>query len=45
MKGTVPKRQDICYDFGTFNTIVNFYFLIVVPSATPHTKFLTSFME
>ena len=44
MKGTVPKRLDICYDFGTFNTILNFYFLIVVPSATQHTKFLTSFI-
>ena len=30
MKGTVPKRLDICYDFGTFNTILNFYFLIDV---------------
>ena len=29
MKGTVPKRLDICYDFGTFNTILNFYFLMV----------------
>ena len=24
MKGTVLKRLDICYDFGTFNTILNF---------------------
>ena len=29
MKGTVPKRLDICYDFGTFSNILNFYFLIV----------------
>ena len=27
MKGTVPKRLDICYDFGTFSNILNFYFL------------------
>ena len=27
MKGTVPKRLDICYYFGTFYTILNFYFL------------------
>ena len=26
MKGTVPKRLDIYYDFGTFSTILNFYF-------------------
>ena len=44
MKGTVPKRLDICYDFGTFNNIFHFYFLLVVPSAPQHTKFLTSFM-
>ena len=43
MKGTVAKRLDICYYFGTFYTILNFYFRIVVPSATQHTKFLTSF--
>ena len=30
MKGTVPKRLDICYDFGTFSNILNFYFLIVL---------------
>ena len=35
---------DIYYDFGTFSTILNFYFLIVVTSATQHTKFLTSFI-
>ena len=29
MKGTVPKRPDICYYFGTFYTILNFYFLRV----------------
>ena len=29
MKGTVPKRLDICYYFGTFYTILNFYFLII----------------
>ena len=29
MKGTVPKRLDICYYFGTFYTILNFYFLIL----------------
>ena len=28
MKGTVPKRLDICYYFGTFYTFLNFYFLI-----------------
>ena len=28
MKGTVPKRLDICYNFGTFSNIFNFYFLI-----------------
>ena len=44
MKGPVSKRLDICYDFGTFYTSLNFYFLIVVPSATQHTKFLTSFI-
>ena len=44
MKGPVPKRLDSCYDFGTFYTILNFYFLIVVPSATQYTKFLTSFI-
>ena len=44
MKGTVPKRLDICYGFGTFSYILNFYFLIVVTSATQHKKFLTSFM-
>ena len=44
MKGTVPKRLDICHDFGTFYTILNSYFLIVVPSATQHTTLLTSFM-
>ena len=27
MKGTVPKRLDICYDFATFSNILNFYFL------------------
>ena len=43
MKGTVPKRLNICYDFGTFRNILNFYFLIVAPSATQHTKFLTSY--
>ena len=31
MKGTVPKRLDICYDFGTFSNILNFYFLIILP--------------
>ena len=31
-------------DFGTFSNILNFYFLIVVTSATQHTKFLTSFI-
>ena len=45
MKGTVPKRLDICFYFGTFYTILNFYFLIVVPSATQHTKFLTRFID
>ena len=40
MKGTVPERLDICYDLGTFSNILNFYFLIVVTSATQHTKFL-----
>ena len=44
MKGTVPKRLDICYDFGTFKNIFHFYFLLVVPSAPQHTKFLTFFM-
>ena len=44
MKGTVPKRLDICYNFGTFSNILNSYFLIVVTSATQHTKFLTSFV-
>ena len=44
MKGTVLKRLDICYDFGTFSNILNFYFLIVVTSATQYTKFLTSFI-
>ena len=42
MKGTVPKRLDISYYFGTFYSILNFYFRIVVPSATQHRKFLTS---
>ena len=28
MKGTVPKRLDICYNFGTFSNILIFYFLI-----------------
>ena len=45
MKGTVPKRLDICYDFSTFSNILNFYFLIVVTSATQHTKFLSSFIK
>ena len=45
MKGTVPKRLDISYYFGTFYTILNFYFRIVVPTATQHPKFLTSFMQ
>ena len=40
MKGTVPKLLNICYDFGTFRNILNFYFLMVAPSATQHTKFL-----
>jgi len=44
-KGTVQKRLDICYYFGTFYTILNFYFLTVVPSATQHTKFLTTFIS
>ena len=43
MKGTVPKRLDISWHFGIFHTILNFYFHIVIPSATQHTKFLTSF--
>ena len=42
MKGTVPKRLDISYYFGTFHTILNFYFRIILPSATQHPKFLTS---
>ena len=45
MKGTVPKRLDICYDFRTFSKILNFYFLIVVTSATQHSKFLTTFFS
>ena len=44
MKRTVPKRLDVCYDLGPFSEILNFYFLIVVTSATQHIKFLTSFM-
>ena len=28
MKGTVPKRLDICLDFGTTRNILNFYFLL-----------------
>ena len=44
MKGTVPIRLDISYYFSTFYTILNFYFRIVVPSATQHTKFLTSYI-
>ena len=39
MKGIVLKHLDICYYFGTFYTILNFYFLIAVPSATQHKKF------
>ena len=31
MKGTVQKRLDICYYFGTFYTILNFYLLTHLP--------------
>jgi len=37
MKGTVPKRLDICYDFGTFNNILHFYFHVIL-----HTFFCES---
>ena len=30
MKGAVPKRLNICYDFGTFRNILNFYFLTLL---------------
>ena len=45
MKGTVPKRLDLCYHCGTFSIILNLYFLIAVTSASQLMKFLTSFMQ
>ena len=31
LKGTVPKRLDICYNFGTFNNIQHLYLVSLHP--------------
>ena len=43
-EGHSPETSGHLLLFGTFYTILNFYFRIVLPSATQHTKFLTSFI-
>ena len=43
-EGHIPERSGHLSRFWHFHIILNFYFLVVVPSATQHTKFLTSFM-